>query len=423
MSKQTVAAQKASGAQGQFGELSHAANNVQLDESFDWGEVHTGVGSRTPWGSAQDVSYPAPGIAQVSCAGHGGIKLSPARNAAVPAPLRNSSGWYEEDCESHIVAWVHPEAFPRWMGGDLEAIREDGRGGVVRWFPDEYEKATGDTIPLGESHVKDKAEYDAANAGRRCLYTVGATEHPDYPGMVVVTTDILPTNRRNFSRHMIPLPDYQAAMEHRQYGAASVAPMLPSSAVEVPEALDAKPEVQPVTTINVGRLTAVQRARAEADLDKRWRDRQGRAFSLREDIAAGKFNGKTVTYSESGKPEYHLRLTGGESRIMPVSKAVWDAFDSPDERTQAELMRAKWRAKNAAVTQAHQRGDRADAERLGAEEKRLRDDLERLEAEEREARRLVTEQARRRREAADKLVLDAAYRRMTGHRPPLSPEA
>ena len=33
-------------------------------------------------------------------------------------PLRNASGWYEEDCESNIVGMYHPEAFPHYKDGD-----------------------------------------------------------------------------------------------------------------------------------------------------------------------------------------------------------------------------------------------------------------------------------------------------------------
>jgi hypothetical protein len=57
----------------------------------------------TPWGPAQSVRMLAQGIALVSTAGHGGIKLSPERQAQMPASCRttpySSGGWYEEDCD------------------------------------------------------------------------------------------------------------------------------------------------------------------------------------------------------------------------------------------------------------------------------------------------------------------------------------
>lgn len=49
----------------------------------------------SPWGAIQDKRELAPGIWQVSTAGHGGIKLSRERNAAVPAYMRAEGGWYE----------------------------------------------------------------------------------------------------------------------------------------------------------------------------------------------------------------------------------------------------------------------------------------------------------------------------------------
>lgn len=61
------------------------------------------AGSPTPWGPAQSVEQLAPGIEEVVTAGHGGIRLSPERLAAMPADARTADGWYEEDCEA---AWV-----------------------------------------------------------------------------------------------------------------------------------------------------------------------------------------------------------------------------------------------------------------------------------------------------------------------------
>jgi hypothetical protein len=63
--------------------------------------------ARSRWGPIQTKSELAPGVWSVSTAGHGGIKLSRERNAAVPAYLRREGGWYEEDCEWAIAAVVH----------------------------------------------------------------------------------------------------------------------------------------------------------------------------------------------------------------------------------------------------------------------------------------------------------------------------
>ena len=68
--------------------------------------------TRSPWGAVQSAEQLAPGVWRVSTAGHGGIKLSPARNRAVPGIARAAGGWYEEDCDWAIAALVHPDAFP-----------------------------------------------------------------------------------------------------------------------------------------------------------------------------------------------------------------------------------------------------------------------------------------------------------------------
>ena len=63
-------------------------------------------GSYTPWGPAQFVSQPLEGVTVVSTASHGGIKLSRAQNAKIPAAARAPGGWYEEDCCAAVPAYV-----------------------------------------------------------------------------------------------------------------------------------------------------------------------------------------------------------------------------------------------------------------------------------------------------------------------------
>lgn len=56
----------------------------------------------TPWGKPQTVEIIAPGIVEYTTASHGGIWLSPERNAQVPMRLKKRSflgnglrGWYD----------------------------------------------------------------------------------------------------------------------------------------------------------------------------------------------------------------------------------------------------------------------------------------------------------------------------------------
>jgi hypothetical protein len=76
--------------------------------------------SSTPWGQVQHQKQLAPGIVMVSTAGHGGIWLSPERQAQLPAwalEISNSYGpkpmWWEEDCESMVVLYVFFEEIGR----------------------------------------------------------------------------------------------------------------------------------------------------------------------------------------------------------------------------------------------------------------------------------------------------------------------
>jgi hypothetical protein len=130
----------------------------------------------TPWGTADYVKELAPGITLVGTPSHGGIRVAPEQNRQIHKALRNESGtavgggragWYEEDCEWAIVAMQFPEAFVRPLAeGDKtdwstpEKVREIAVGFVKNYSPDGYEAATGETIPEGESYLKDKRLFE-----------------------------------------------------------------------------------------------------------------------------------------------------------------------------------------------------------------------------------------------------------------------
>ena len=63
-----------------------------------------------PWGKATNSKLLAPGIVVFVTATHGGIWLSPEKNALVPDHLKETTflkqgyeGWYEQDCDAQIV--------------------------------------------------------------------------------------------------------------------------------------------------------------------------------------------------------------------------------------------------------------------------------------------------------------------------------
>lgn len=95
------------------------------------------VGMRTPWGTAQTAEIIATGIGVVSTASHGGIKLSPARNAAVPKPLRREGGWYEEDCDALIPLYVFHADTSRMRRLTPRELWDQ----LTHWFPEQVAEA------------------------------------------------------------------------------------------------------------------------------------------------------------------------------------------------------------------------------------------------------------------------------------------
>lgn len=85
----------------------------------------------TPWGVSDYARTQAPGITWHSTPGHGGIELSAARLAAMPASLRSfkpwaGAGWFEEDCDWSIACLAFPEAFePRSCYYAAQQARSD----------------------------------------------------------------------------------------------------------------------------------------------------------------------------------------------------------------------------------------------------------------------------------------------------------
>jgi len=117
----------------------------------------------TPWGPSQTQKTLAPGIIDVTTAGHGGIHVEKDLNKLIPEYMRTTDGWYEEDVDWSIVATVFPQAFTKEMRDRAKEI-------LKHWVPMAYELYYKETIPPGESHAKDQAAF-------RVLH------HNDYVGM------------------------------------------------------------------------------------------------------------------------------------------------------------------------------------------------------------------------------------------------
>ncbi len=93
------------------------------------------IPTETIWGAPQTVNVIAPGIVEFTTASHGGIWLSPERNAQVTMELKEKTlngkqGWYEEDCDASVVREVFKDVFkdrgddPALFGGSQPAESE-----------------------------------------------------------------------------------------------------------------------------------------------------------------------------------------------------------------------------------------------------------------------------------------------------------
>lgn len=159
---------------------------------------------RTPWGPSQSLVIYGEGVVRHSAAGHGGFKLSRARNAAVPEPLRIRGGWYEQDSDWARVAVAFPELFTAYERGCAERQLKD-------YAPDAWEALTGETLRLEESYVKRRRAF--AQAIRDRLVVVSAARSEARPGMVEAIAT--PGGRRDLPLgrarvFLIPAGDYAA---------------------------------------------------------------------------------------------------------------------------------------------------------------------------------------------------------------------
>jgi hypothetical protein len=118
------------------------------------------MATSTPWGIAQTVKNIARGIRSVSTAGHGGVLVSPTKNAMIPEYMRDESGAYEEDCAWAIPAVVFEADWRAWANttnwttGDFQM--ECAWSSFKNWKPEAYEKFTGKVIQIGEFYVNDQ---------------------------------------------------------------------------------------------------------------------------------------------------------------------------------------------------------------------------------------------------------------------------
>lgn len=332
----------------------------------DWGSVSLQVGGHTPWGEAQSVQELAPGITIVDTDSHGGVRLSPERNAAIPAALRRSSRWYEEDCDLSIVASQFPEAFDYHRTGDIDSIRERHIANVKDYYPDEWEKATGEIVTAAESRARDQQEFDARTRDRmvaRARYS--AITDPD--SVVVMAKRSADGADAEF---LVPRTEIGDKV-HRFVVDETRHPMLPpAEPTPENEADKPKPVVVDLALVqNDNSVTTAAKNRIMSDLTQRWRDENGnvRTFHtiLAEDGAV-----ERAVYTEGVSRSY--AIVGKDCSSYRVSKATWDylADRIPDRRTPAQVA-----AQDLAIAHAKlEKDDRWDLTKT----RKLRDTYEAL---------------------------------------------
>lgn len=303
-------------------------------------------GSRSPWGEIQNVTHVADGISAVSTAGHGGLKLDKERNAEIPEPMRNSDGWYEEDTEATIVGWAKPEAFPHIVERRGEtATRAMFDESVKNWYPDEYEKVTGETVTAEESYTRSKQlekqskeSFKAANQDKfvptRELHTHQEKWVPDNSSLVEAEMGktgekryfLVPSNERK-SEKMLGMRD-DLAFDRDDY--VDVTPVMNIKRKDdKPETVLRGNDVH----VDTSDLTETQRNRADNELNKHYRfqnsDGSETIETLQENFQRTGVTGKR-TFWDSGKKTTAYTIGRGNSRGTRVSKATYDAVQVPD---------------------------------------------------------------------------------------------
>lgn len=105
-------------------------------------------GVATPWGAATRAVDYGLGVIAYYAGGCGGFQVAPARNAAVPDPLRIADGWYDEAQRARVVL-----SFPgMFTGRELRDAERDLRDRS----PQTWEALHGRALAEGESKAKDE---------------------------------------------------------------------------------------------------------------------------------------------------------------------------------------------------------------------------------------------------------------------------
>ncbi|WP_429925650.1 DUF7007 domain-containing protein (plasmid) [Agrobacterium vitis] len=135
----------------------------------------TPAGASTPWGMAQVSQQFADGIILHSTASHGGFHLDKKANAVVHPLYRNTTQFYEEDCEWAKVAHAFPDLFTTYERRVADRTLRD-------YFPDAYERVMGVILNGSQSHVRDAQDFEKRH--RHDWVVIAALKSDHQPGLV-----------------------------------------------------------------------------------------------------------------------------------------------------------------------------------------------------------------------------------------------
>lgn len=184
----------------------------------------------TPWGASQGSKKIAPGIFQVHTASHGGIYVDRALQAYY-IPKQWQQDWYEEDCDWAIACAFLKEHIVKNGGWD-EGLEKHTMPTLKTWNPNVYEHITGETIPEGQSLIKDRDTYVRRYAGK--LEVRSATMHPanwdgfvSMPGHTLVCAGPVGAGHNGERKYfVVPSQEYK---ERRQMSNGSLIEWMPNA--------------------------------------------------------------------------------------------------------------------------------------------------------------------------------------------------
>ncbi|MBB5553343.1 DUF7007 domain-containing protein [Rhizobium lentis] len=155
----------------------------------------------TPWGPSQGATVYADGIVCHTTAGHGGFRLSDARNAKVHSMLRIDGGWYEEDAAWAIVALTFPDLFTTYERKCADKTIRDS-------WPDAWETIFSRSLAPAESYERDAQAFAREHAGDWIV--TAALRSDRHPGMteVIATIGGVRGEHAQERRFLVPSDEY-----------------------------------------------------------------------------------------------------------------------------------------------------------------------------------------------------------------------